>query len=99
MDDLLCKFAHHVRKLFALGSGYPLQSDSLWGNTNKAEELLHHGHPFCGEVIAFPVMAFADVAAGNKNAVRTLLKGLEDEMRGYPPAAHHANRKDIGSIL
>ena len=44
-------------------------------------------------------MTVADVSAGNQNAIRTILKSLENEVRIDPPGTHHPYDTEVGRIL
>jgi hypothetical protein len=44
-------------------------------------------------------MTVTDMSAGNKDAIGTILKSLQNEIRIYPPGTHHPYDTKIGGIL
>jgi hypothetical protein len=50
-------------------------------------------------VITFQVMAFARVSPGHPNAIRTVPKGGQDELRTHPAGTGHADNPKIRRIL
>jgi len=44
-------------------------------------------------------MTVADMSAGNKNAIGTILKSLQNKIRVYPPGTHHPYDTKIWGVL
>ncbi len=92
MIDFPGKVANDIGKFIALGGRNPFQPQSFRGKTDELKEVLHHRHPLGRNEVTFSVMALPDMATGYENTVCPLLECLEDEVRRYSPAAHHADR-------
>jgi hypothetical protein len=77
----------------------PSHSETIRMNTGKLQQLLQESHPFLGHHITTLVMTFADASAGNKDAIRTCLQGLQDIMRRDRPCTHDPDRPHGRRIL
>jgi hypothetical protein len=63
-------------------------------NPGKLQQLLNEDHPFVRHDITRLVMTFAETSAGDKDAIRPCLQGLQDIVRRYRPGTHHPDDPD-----
>ncbi len=97
--NLFDKVCNHLRKSRAFGRGYPFELEPLGIDPGKLQELFHKSHSLHRHVITVQVMAVSDVSPAYEDAVRTLLKGLEDLMRAYRCRAQSANGPQVWRVL
>jgi hypothetical protein len=77
-----------------LRRGDPPRPETLRVNAGKLQQLLQEGQPFIRHHITRLVMTFAETSAGDKDAVRPRLQGLQDIVRRDRPGTHHPDDPD-----
>src|SRR5512137_1247363 len=63
------------------------------------QDTFEHIDPLQGLVVAVPVVALSNAAAGDENPVRSPPQGFQDEAGVDPGRAHHPDVPGVGGIL